>query len=162
MVLEAPAASTAAVTRTVPAAWELAVRAESLANSAASVVVLAVARAEVLAALGWVRAPVLRVSVVRAVARVDSAAALKKDSVAASVAVAVAVAVLLEDTAVERTALPRRAAQHSAQVRALVSAVAKAEPERLVPAVDMARERLEPQVRAQLAQEAQERKASRE
>jgi hypothetical protein len=136
------------------------VRAESLANSAASVAVPVpvVARAEVSAALDWVRGPALRVSVVLAVARVDSAAALKKDSVAA--------AVLPEDTAVEHTALPRRAAQHSAQVRALVSAAAKVEPEPepelLEPVVDMARELLEPQVRAQLALEAQERKASRE
>ncbi len=99
--------------------------------------------------------PALRVSAV-VVRQADSAAALKKDSVA--------VAVLLEDTALEDTALPRRAARHSAQVRALVSVAAKVEPEpeRLVPAVDMARELLEPQVRAQLALEAQERKASRE
>jgi len=95
----------------------------------------------------------LQVSVV-VVRQADSAAALKKDSVA--------VAVLLVDTALEDTALPRKAARHSAQVRALVSVAAKVEPERLVPAVDMARELLEPQVRAQLALEAQERKASRE
>jgi hypothetical protein len=102
-----------------------------------------------------VRVPALQVSVV-VVRQADSAAALKKDSVA--------VAVLLVDTALEDTALPRKAARHSAQVRALVSVAAKVEPERerLVPAVDMARELLEPQVRAQLALEAQERKASRE
>jgi len=128
------------------------VRAESLANSAASVAVLAVARAGASAALDWVL-PALRVSAV-VVRQADSAAALKKDSVA--------VAVLLVDTALEDTALPRKAARHSAQVRALVSVAAKVEPERLVPAVDTARELLEPQVRAQLALEARERKASRE
>jgi len=102
-----------------------------------------------------VQVPALRVSAV-VVRQADSAAALKEDSVA--------VAVPLVDTALEDTALPRKAARHSAQVRALVSVAAKAEPEpeRLVPAVDMARELLEPQVRAQLALEARERKASRE